>query len=56
MKKKTYLTPELVLVEMDLNDVIATSGNFTDPDNPNPGTGDEEEPTYSRRRTNAIWD
>lgn len=52
MKKKTYLTPELVLVEMDLrNDICTTSeGDFSDdPEDP-------EEPIYSRRRTNAIWD
>lgn len=58
MKKKTYLTPELVLVEMDLrNDICTTSegGSFVvDPDDPKPG--DEEDPYNARRRSNIIWD
>lgn len=51
MKKKTYLTPEMNLVEMDLrNDICTTSegGNFSE--------DEEEDPFSARRRSNIIWE
>lgn len=50
MKKKNYLTPEMELVEFNLRNVIATSGN-DDIDPVDPGN-----PYAAPRRPNAIWE
>lgn len=55
MKKKTYLTPEMVLVEMDLrNDICTTSGGSGQIAPPGEDGGEDDK--AARRRTNAIWD
>lgn len=48
MKKKTYLSPEIELVEFNLRNVIATSGGSIG--------HDPENPDAAPRRPNAIWE